>query len=72
VYQSPVEFEPFARLIMGTNNMPYIKSPDHACYRRFVIINLNQQFSLEKDNIDPDLKAKLKNESKAIFAWSIV
>lgn len=68
VYQKPIIFAPYARLLIATNEMPYIKGSDHSIKRRFVFIHLKQSFIGRED---PNLKQKLNEEKEEIFLWAI-
>lgn len=68
VYQKPISFTPYARLLLATNELPYLKTLDNSIKRRFVFLNLKQSFVWKEDL---NLKDKLKFERDAIFVWAI-
>lgn len=78
LHQNPFEFEPVGKIWMGTNNRPIIKGVDEGIWRRFHLIPFTAWFSTRADKIrdgaklaDPDLAAKLAQESAGILAWMI-
>ena len=68
VYKRPICFTPYARLLLCTNSLPYIKNIDKSISRRFVFLHLKKSFT---ENPDPNLKIKLKKEAPQIFARAI-
>lgn len=72
VYAKPISFSPVAKILVATNELPYIKSIDQSIKRRFVFLHLKHSF-LGKE--DPLLKKKLQDERDWIFArafkWAV-
>lgn len=68
VYKPPIEYAPYARLLVATNELPYLKTPDNSIKRRFVFVHLQKSF-YGKEN--PELSSKLLKEKEQIFAWAI-
>ena len=68
VYEKPISFAPYTRLLLATNELPYLKSADYSIKRRFVFIHLKKSFIWQED---PTLKDKLKAEKNQIFVWAI-
>lgn len=52
-------------LLMLTNKLPKVSADDHGLWRRMRIIPFNRKFT--KEEIDPDLPAKLKKEAPGIL-----
>ena len=68
VYEKPISFAPYTRLLLATNELPYLKSADYSIKRRFIFIHLKKSFVWQED---PTLKDKLKAEKSQIFVWAI-
>jgi putative DNA primase/helicase len=68
LYKQPIEYVPFARLLIATNEQPYLKTIDDSIRRRFIYLHLKNSF-LGKE--DFDLLDKLSEEKELIFAWAI-
>jgi putative DNA primase/helicase len=68
VYEKPISFAPYTRLLLATNELPYLKSADQSIKRRFIFIHLKKSFIWQED---PTLKDKLKAEKTQIFVWAI-
>jgi len=68
VYQRPISFTPYARLLLATNELPHLRSADLSIKRRFVFINLKKSFVGKED---PMLKDTLKLERNQIFTRAI-
>ena len=68
VYEKPISFSPYSRLLLATNELPYLKSADQSIKRRFVFVHLKKSFIGQED---PTLKDKLKAEKNQIFVWAI-
>lgn len=52
-------------LLMLTNKLPKVSADDHGLWRRMRIIPFNRKFT--KEEIDPELPAKLKKEASGIL-----
>jgi len=68
-HEHPITFYPSAKLIFSCNNIPPTTNKNLAFYRRWVILEFKKQHSL--DEIDPDLREKLKKELPGILNWSL-
>ena len=69
VYQKPLSFRPYTRLIIAANELPYLKSIDDSIRRRFIMLELKQSFVWREDYT---LKDTLKEEREQIFAWAMI
>ena len=69
VFEKPINFSSYARIVVATNSLPYIKNIDNAIRRRFIFLNLKQNFMGKQDH---DLKEKLYTEDKNIFSRAMV
>jgi putative DNA primase/helicase len=69
VYQPPICFSNYAKLILCTNTLPHLNNIDKSITRRFVMLHLKKSFT---DNPDVELKKKLKSEAQMIFSRAIV
>lgn len=49
VYQKPISFAPRARLLLATNELPYLRSVDNSIARRFIFLHLKQSFFGRED-----------------------
>jgi putative DNA primase/helicase len=65
LYKQPIEFTPFTRLIIATNELPYLKTIDNSVRRRFLFLHLKQSF-LWRENTN--LVNEILTEKNAIFA----
>ena len=68
LYKQPIEFKSFVRLLLATNELPYLKTIDNSIKRRFVFIHLKQSF-YGREN--PNLKKELLEERDSIFVWVV-
>lgn len=68
LYKQPLEFVPIAKLLVATNELPFIKSIDNAIRRRFAFLELKKSFYGKED---PGLIDKLIKEKDDIFVRSI-
>ena len=68
VYKQPIEFVPYARLLIATNELPYIKTIDNSIRRRFIFIHLKKSF-YGKEN--PNLIKEILEEKDNIFVWAM-
>ena len=68
MYRNPIEFVPYCRILIATNELPYLKTIDNSIRRRFVFLNLKQSFYGKED---PDLINKILSEKDNIFVWAI-
>lgn len=69
VYQKPIEFRNYARLIFATNNLPLLSEGGEAIRRRLHILSFNNKFTEDKQ--DKNLIQKLEAELEDIFLWSL-
>lgn len=72
LYDSPVKFVNKALLVFAGNHLPSISSADNlnAFSKRIEIFPFN--YPTPKDRQDPDLLAKLLNESDYIVNWAVI
>ena len=63
--QNPFDFNPFATILVSTNNMPHSRDLSRGMFRRAVIIGFNQSFEGREDKY---LSEQLKEELPGIFA----
>lgn len=68
VYKQPIEFKPYSRLLIATNELPFLKTIDNSIRRRFVFLDLKKSF-YGKEN--PKLKIEILEEKNDIFVWAI-
>lgn len=68
VFQKPICFSPYVRILVATNELPYLKGFDDSIRRRFVFLELKNSF-INKQN--HNLKEELKQEKNEIFARAI-
>lgn len=68
VFQKPICFSPYSRIMVATNELPYLKGFDNSIRRRFVFLELKNSF-INKQN--PNLKEELKQEKSEIFARAV-
>lgn len=69
LYGREEEFTPEFKLMIRGNHKPQIVGTDDGIWRRLHLIPFTRQFS--KDEQDPGLLKKLKNELPGIFAWAV-
>ena len=69
VYKQPIEFKPYCRLLIATNELPYLKTIDNSIRRRFIFLHLKQSF-YGKEN--PNLIDEILEEKNDIFVWSVM
>jgi P4 family phage/plasmid primase-like protien len=69
VYQKPIEFTNYARLVFATNTLPYLKEGGTSVQRRLYILHFENVF--KDGNKDTNLKFKLETELKDILLWAI-
>lgn len=65
LYGQVIEFTPEFTPVLVTNYLPRCSDGDNALWRRMMIIPFNRSFT--DDEIDKDLKEKLRNESSGIL-----
>ncbi|MEQ1735517.1 MAG: phage/plasmid primase, P4 family [Rhodoglobus sp.] len=63
------QFDPTHKLVLLTNHVPEIEGQEHAIWRRLHCIPFN--VTIQKDEIDPNLVAKLLKEREGILAWAV-
>lgn len=68
VYKQPITFIPYSRLLIATNELPFLKTIDNSIKRRFVFLHLKQSF-YGKEN--PNLVKEILEEKENIFVWAI-
>ena len=68
LYKQPVEYIPFARLLIACNEQPYLKTIDNSIRRRFIYLHLKNSFYGRED---PDLIKKILKEIDNIFIRSV-
>lgn len=68
LYVNPLEFNPTCKLVIATNELPRVTTPDFSISRRFVILHLKKSF-FGKEN--RNLKYELEKELPEIITWSI-
>jgi putative DNA primase/helicase len=68
VYKQPIEFVPYARLLIATNELPYLKTIDDSIRRRFIFLHLKQSF-YGREN--PNLKNEILTEKNDILVRAI-
>ncbi len=68
MYKNPIEFLPYCRILIATNELPYLKTIDNSIRRRFVFLNLKQSFIGKEDF---NLLNKILEEKNNIFVWAI-
>lgn len=69
LYQEQFEFHPQFKLWLATNSKPVIKGTNNAIWRRIRLIPFEKV--IEKENQDPDLIEKLRQELPGILNWAI-
>lgn len=69
LYGSEFEFTPEFKLWMGTNHKPIIRGGDLGIWRRIHLIPFAAR--IEENQIDKQLKYKLKTEYPAILKWAV-
>ena len=68
MYKQPLEFAPMAKILIATNELPFLKSIDNSVRRRFVFLELKKSFYGKED---PKLFDKLIEEKENIFVRAI-
>jgi len=68
LYKQPIEFTPYIRLLIATNELPYLKTIDNSIRRRFIFLHLKQSFYWREN---PNLVKEILEEKESIFVWSI-
>ncbi|HPR42289.1 MAG TPA: phage/plasmid primase, P4 family [Candidatus Methanofastidiosa archaeon] len=68
LYMDPVEFKPYAKLWIDTNNPPYISPRDKGIWARAHIIPFNECFEGRENKY---LKEQLMSERPGVFSWMV-
>lgn len=63
------EFAPTHKLLLGANHKPRIRGTDEAIWRRLILIPFEE--FIPKEERDPTLPDKLKDEVEGILAWAV-
>lgn len=69
IYQKPIEFTNYARLLFATNTLPHLKDGGVSLQRRLHIVRFENIF--KDNNKDINLKFTLKSELDDILLWAI-
>ena len=69
IRQDPFSFKPEAGHLFSANALPGTRDHSQGFWRRFVVIEFDNQFS--GDQLDPYLGKKLRAEKPAIIAWMV-
>lgn len=69
LYCPNISFFPHFKIWMSTNYKPKIKGTDNGIWRRLKIIPF--ELNLQGDEVDTELKNKLKDEAQGILWWCI-
>jgi len=68
-HKPPVKFRPYAKHFLAMNENPVIDDNSHGMRRRLYLIEFPHQFT--KNQMDVDLRDKLKTELPGIFNWAL-
>jgi putative DNA primase/helicase len=68
-FESEITFLPYTKLIFSCNIIPATRNKTNAFYRRWCILEFNKQTKLE--DVDVDMREKLRVELSGIFNWAI-
>jgi putative DNA primase/helicase len=68
-FKRPYQFEPFAKLIFASNDLPTTGDTSAAFFRRWLILKFNRTFA--KDKRDKYLSDKLAEEVNGIANWAL-
>lgn len=68
-HQHPIDFFPSTKLIFSCNTIPPTANKHMAFYRRWVMLRFNKPHA--KDEIDPEMKEKFREELPGILNWAL-
>ena len=68
-HKPPTKFKPFAKHYLAMNEKPIIEDTSHGMWRRIYVIEFPKRFT--KEEMDVDLRSKLKDELSGIFNWAL-
>ncbi|MFC1782352.1 phage/plasmid primase, P4 family [Planctomycetota bacterium] len=68
-FLKPVSVKPTARLMLATNNLPYLADRSRGVWRRLLLVPFNRIFTTDEQI--PDLADDLIAELSGIFNWGI-
>ena len=63
------EFKPTHKVFLAANHKPEVRGTDHAIWRRIKLIPFN--VTIPKEEQDPRLPEKLRDEQPGILAWAV-
>lgn len=69
LFQSPFDFVPTHKLLIETNDRPGMRDGDAALFNRVHLIPF--EVVIPKDDQDPTLPARLRDELPGILAWAV-
>jgi putative DNA primase/helicase len=69
MYKSQIEFDPTHKIVIETNHKPGMRDGDEAMFRRVHLIPF--EVVIPKDEQDPSLPMKLREELAGILAWAV-
>lgn len=69
VYKKPETFQFTSKIIIATNELPYLKNVSHAVSERIHVLPFNRVFTSK--NKDVNIGDKIEKELEGIFAWAI-
>lgn len=69
LHAAPFEFRPSFKLVLYGNHKPTIRNQDEGIWRRLPLVEWG--VSIPKEERDPDLLRKLKEETDGVFAWMV-
>lgn len=67
--QGFIEFDPEFKVILSSNHLPKIRGRDEGIWRRVLLVPFEQ--SIPRDERDPELLSKLKEEADGVLAWCV-
>jgi putative DNA primase/helicase len=67
-----IQFKPEVKIIVTVNDLPSISDTSYGLYRRFIIMDMKESFTVEKGNLDPNLPRELAKEKEIILKWALL
>lgn len=67
-----IQFKPEVKIIVTVNDLPSISDTSYGLYRRFIIMDMKESFTVEKGNLDPNLSKELAKEKEIILKWALL
>ena len=72
IRQAPIRFRPVAGHLFAANTLPAVDDASKALWRRIVVIQFNNEFSVDKGTADTDLAATIiATELPGVVLWAL-